>query len=124
MPLDLAAGYGPNNAFGRPDLGRDRHPVRGRRHHHRNRDRGWLSAAGSLTVGSGQANAALFQHLGNREDVSAVTVTLYEAGGTMFVASETTAADGTYMFGTVGSGDYDLEFLATGYVTEWFPLRR
>ena len=55
--------------LGRPDLGRDRHPVRGRRHH---------------------------------------------------VASETTAADGTYTFGTVGSGDYDLEFTATGYVTEWF----
>jgi hypothetical protein len=27
---------------------------------------------------------------------------------------------GTYTFGTVDSGDYDLEFSATGYVTEWY----
>ena len=38
----------------------------------------------------------------------------------MSVESTTTAADGTYMFGTVGSGDYDLEFTATAYDTEWF----
>ena len=38
----------------------------------------------------------------------------------MSVESTTTAADGTYMFGTVGSGDYDLEFTATDYDTEWF----
>ena len=35
-------------------------------------------------------------------------------------SSTTTAADGTYTFGTVGSGDYDLEFTATAYNTEWF----
>ena len=93
------------------------------------------AAAGSLTVGSGQAkiaNAALLLSLlpgsitgtvtedGSGVPVEGVTVTLYEAGGTMFVASETTDADGTYTFGTVGSGDYDLEFTATAYDTEWF----
>ena len=51
---------------------------------------------------------------------TAVTVILYEDGGIVSVESTTTAADGTYMFGTVGSGDYDLEFTATDYVTEWF----
>ena len=38
----------------------------------------------------------------------------------MSVESTTTAADGTYTFGTVGSGDYDLEFTAADYDTEWF----
>ena len=51
--------------------------------------------------------------------ISDVTVTLYTEAGS-YVDETTTAADGTYTFGTVGSGDYDLEFTATGYDTEWF----
>ena len=94
------------------------------------------AADGSVTVESGQAtaNAALLLSLlppgsitgtVTTDDVSAdpiegATVTLYEDGGIVSVESTTTAADGTYMFGTVGSGDYDLEFTATGYDTEWF----
>ena len=57
---------------------------------------------------------------GSGDPVEGVTVTLYEAGGTMFVASETTAADGSYDFGEVNRGTFDLEFLAVGYDTEWF----
>ena len=57
---------------------------------------------------------------GSGVPVEGVTVTLYEAGGTMFVASETTAADGSYDFGEVNRGTFDLEFLAVGYDTEWF----
>ena len=92
------------------------------------------AAAGSVTVENGQAttaDAALVPLPGSisgtvtTDDVSAVpisgvTVTLYEDGGIVSVGSTTTAADGTYTFGTVGSGDYDLEFTAAGYDTEWF----
>ena len=93
------------------------------------------AAAGSVTVGNGQAkiaNAALLLSLlpgsisgtVTTDDVSAVpisgvTVTLYTEAGSS-VDDTTTAADGTYTFSTVGSGDYDLEFTATGYGTEWF----
>ena len=57
---------------------------------------------------------------GSGVPVEGVTVTLYEAGGTMFVASETTDAYGDYDFGEVTSGTFDLEFLAAGYDIEWF----
>ena len=36
------------------------------------------------------------------------------------MASEITAADGTYDFSEVNGGTFDLEFSATGYDTEWF----
>ena len=93
------------------------------------------AAAGSVTVESGQAttaDAALLLSLlpgsitgtvtedGSGVPIEGATVILYEDGGIVSVESTTTAADGTYMFGTVGSGDYDLEFTATAYVTEWF----
>ena len=93
------------------------------------------AAAGSLTVGSGQAttaNAALLlvplpgsitgivTEDGSGVPIEGATVILYEDGGIVSVESTTTAADGTYTFGTVGSGDYDLEFTATDYDTEWF----
>ena len=54
--------------------------------------------------------------------ISGVTVILYEDGGIVSMSKTTTAADGTYTFGTVGSGDYDLEFTATGYGTEWLVV--
>ena len=57
---------------------------------------------------------------GSGVPVEGVTVTLYEAGGTMFVASETTDASGDYDFGEVNRGTFDLEFSAAGYDTEWF----
>ena len=57
----------------------------------------------------------------SEDPVKGATVTLYEDGGIVFVDSETTDADGMYTFGTiVFSGDYDLKFTATGYVTEWY----
>ena len=51
--------------------------------------------------------------------ISGVTVTLYTEAGS-YVDDTTTAADGSYTFDPVGSGDYDLEFTATDYGTEWF----
>ena len=57
---------------------------------------------------------------GSGDPIEGATVTLYEDGGTVFVASEITAADGTYDFSEVNGGTFDLEFSATGYDTEWF----
>ena len=53
------------------------------------------------------------------DPVSGVTVRLYREGGSS-VVSTTTAANGTYSFPVVGSGNYDLEFSADGYDTEWY----
>ena len=88
---------------------------------------------GSITVGNDEdvvADAALTAEPGSisgtvtdddsEDPVEGATVTLYEDGGIVVVASEDTAADGTYEFGTVVSGDYDLEFTAAGYESEWY----
>ena len=53
------------------------------------------------------------------DPVPGVTVRLYRAAGSS-VDSTTTAANGTYSFPVVGSGNYDLEFSADGYDTEWY----
>ena len=55
----------------------------------------------------------------SKDPVEGATVTLYEDGGIVSVAEKVTAADGKYTF-TVAPGDYDLEFTATFYVTEWY----
>ena len=77
------------------------------------------TADAALVLGTASISGTVTTDDVSAVPISGVTVTLYTEAGS-YVDDTTTAADGTYTFGTVGSGDYDLEFTATDYDTEWF----
>lgn len=78
-----------------------------------------LSATGDLDRhGPGSINGTVTED-GSGDPIAGVTVSLFADGGTTVLATDVTAADGTYDLGDMNPAEYDVQFVASGYTTEW-----